>query len=911
MKYFWLLVFVLGIQLSAFSQNISYTAVDKPLPEILSEVSNEYSIFFSYATTSLPTTPVSISVEEVTLASFLSELLRPFSYSFEVVEKNFIAIKPVTEIGLSFTIIVLDEQSGEPIELALIHQLNSYKGTSTNLDGEFTFFVSNPEKSVLEISHIGYKNQRFSALSLYSSNTSIIYMEPVTTLLEGITVTEYLNSGIVVKNDASTISLRPQSMDVLPGLSEPDALYSLQALPGITSTDESASEVSIRGGSTDQVSLYWDNIPIYHSGHYFGLVSSIIPSSINDVTVYRSSIPTQFGGATSGLLEMKGPAFLPNKASGYAASTLTHSNISVFIPIKNHAIKVSGRRSINDLLETTTFNSFQDKLFNASEYHRDGETIEQEDVQSQDLVFWDVNAKWIWQPTFNDNFSMSFFSNENTLDYRTTNDETDIASFQFHKVITTGINASWDRYWNPNFESKLSASHSYYDLRYNFLRQRGITSSAQPKLKLDEEEDEEDEPEEPDEDEEEEDEEDPFDGGFDEAADSLSDLGIWKNGLRNTEFRLMNTLSFGENKLTFGAQMNILDVNFSLLQKSLFENDYSEKTKNSGIGYSFFGNYIWRQNQPVTINGGIRFSNFAFVEVVTIDPQINVVYSPTTWLKLKVSAGRYHQYIRTLKDFDNSISSRTEEIWFMSDKEDFPLLRNDQISGGFVLQKNDWLIDVEAYSKRLSGLISVNYDFGGLENDETTGKDIIHGLDILLRKRIKNYRTWISYSRINANSFFNELDDSKFPSFLDQKHKLQFVNSVSVGNFEFSVGWTFKSGAPYTEPKSEELLRIVEEDDDEVETEEYFAIDWGETNSKRLPDYHRLDISTWYKFPMSSGSKIKGEIGLSILNVYSRVNLLNRLYYPDDIDSDDEIEIVEEEKYLLGFTPNLSFKLSF
>lgn len=909
MKYFWLMVFITGIQFSAFSQSISYSAVDKPLPEILSEISDEYAIFFSYSTSSLPTTPVSISVKEATLTYFLNELLRPFSFSFEAIEKNFIAIKPVTEIGLSLVITLLDEQSGEPIELALIHQLNSYKGTSTNLDGEFTFFVDSPEKSTLEISHIGYKKQRFSALDLYASNTSTIYMEPVTTELEGITVTEYLNTGIVIKDDASTLSLRPQSMDVLPGLSEPDALYSLQALPGISSTDESASEVSIRGGSTDQVSLYWDNIPIYHSGHYFGLVSAIIPSSINDVNVYRSSIPTQFGGAASGLLEMKGPSFLPNKPGGYAASNLTHSNASVFIPFKNHAVKVSGRRSINDFLETTTFNSFQDKLFNASEFHRDGETIEEEDIRSQDLVFWDVNAKWIWQPTFNDNFSVSFFSNENTLDYRTTNDETNIASFQFHKVITTGVNASWDRYWNPNFESKINASHSYYDLRYNFLRQRGITSLAQSKLKLDDEDDDEEEedPEDPDE----EDEEDPFEGGFEEAADSLSDSGIWANGLRNTEFRLMNTVGFGVNKLVFGAQMNILDVNFSLVEKSLYENDYSEKTKNSGIGYSLFGNYIWRQNQPVTINGGVRFSNFAFVEVITIDPQISMVYSPTNWLKLKASAGRYHQYIRTLKDFDNSISSRTEEIWFMSDKKDFPLLRNEQVSGGFVLQKNDWLVDIEAYSKRLSGLISVNYNFGGLENDETTGEDIIHGLDVLLRKRIRNYRTWISYSRINANSFFNELDDSEFPSFLDQKHKLQLVNSLSVGNFEFSVGWTFKSGAPYTEPKSEELLRIVEEDDDEVETEEYFAIDWGETNSKRLPHYHRLDISAWYTLPMSSSPKFKGEIGLSILNVYNRINLLNRLYYPDDIDSDDEIEIVEEEKYLLGFTPNISFKLSF
>lgn len=905
MKYIWLVLFLTGIHFSAFGQNISYSSTDKDLSTILSDISNEYNVFFSYSASSLPITPVTISVENVLLSDFLNRILRPFSLSFEIVEENFIAIKSATEIGVHLNIRVVDSQTGIPVELALVHQKGSYKGTSTNLDGDFSFFATEPERSTLEVSHIGYKNKEFSTLDLYRSNITTIYLDPVTTELEGIIVTEYLNTGIIVNNDGSTLSLRPESMDVLPGLSEPDALYSLQALPGVTSTDESASEISIRGSSTDQVSLYWDDIPIYHSGHYFGLVSALIPSSIKGVNVYRSSIPTRFGGAASGLLEMKGPEFKPTKPSGHISSNLTHSDASVFIPVKNQALKISARRSINDYFETATYNSFQEKLFESSDFNSSGESLDDLETESQNLLFWDINAKWIWQPSFNDNFSISFFSNKNTLDYRTLNEETDIAGFQLHEVSSLGTNASWDRYWSNSFETKLNISHSYYDLSYNFLRQRGVTSTElNTDLDNDNDDDEEEDPDD-------EEDEDPFDGGFEEAVDSLSDSGIWTNQLRNSELRFTNHASLEFGTFIFGAQMNILDVNYSLIEKSLFENDFLEKTKSSGLGYSMFGNYIWGQNRPLTVNSGVRLSNFAFVEVFTVDPQVNVVFTPINWLKLKASLGRYHQYIRTLKDFENSISSRTEEIWFMADKEDFPLLRNDQISGGFVFQKNGWLLDVEAYSKKLTGLISVNYNFGGLENEESTGEDIIHGYDVLLRKRIGGYRTWISYSRINANSFFNDLEDSEYPSFLDQKHKLQLVNTLSAGNFDFSIGWTFKTGAPYTEPRSEELLRIVEEDDNEIETEEYFVIDWGETNSKRLPNYHRLDVSVWYTLPKNITKKVNGEIGLSVLNVYNRANVLNRLYYPEDIDSDEEIEIVEDERYLLGITPNLSIKFSF
>lgn len=914
MKLLGFILLWIGLATPLFGQSITYSANEKPLTEILQDISDEYSVFFSYSVTEIPTDPISVQADRTPLSNFLVEILSPYGLSFEMVEGNFIAIKPAEEIGALLAFNVIDSDTGDPVELVLARQLNSYKGTYSDLDGYIELYINKPSQYEVELSHLGYESQTFQALELYTSSSNTIELTPKSSELGSITVTEYLNTGIIVKEDASTVTIRPQNMNVLPGLSEPDALYSLHALPGINSQDESASGINVRGGSNDQVSMYWDNIPMYHTGHYFGLVSALIPSSINSVNVYRSSIPTQFGGATSGLLEMRGPSFLPRKPSGDITSNLTHASGSVAAPFKKHGFIFSGRRSFTDLYQSRTFDAFQDKLFNASEFSRDGEPIvaeegEGEEVEKQELVFWDINGKWIWQPNYRNQLSISAFSNGNKLDYRTTNEGEESARFQLHEVETTGVNFAWDRFWSDRFESKLSASISSYDLEYDFLLQREVDPAEfeeanEKTLKLDdhdedEEEDEEDE------------EEDPFNGGFASGVDSLSDRTIRTNSIFNTEIRTINTLSLGNSQLKFGGQINILDVDFSLSQVSTYEDDYSDKTNNSGIGYSVFGNYIFGVSESFRVDAGVRASRFGFVDIYTIDPQLNISYAPTNWLQLKASTGRYHQYIRTLKNFDNSISSRTEEIWYMSDKDDFPILRSEQVSGGFVVQKSGWLLDVEAYSRKLSGLISLNYNFGGLENEESGGEDIVHGLDVLLRKRINNYRAWVSYSLVDAQSFFPDFEDERFPSFLDQKHQLQVVQSLEFGNFEFSTGWTFKTGAPYTEPQNEEVIEVVEVDEGETETETFFVIDWGETNSKRLPNYHRLDISAWYHVPRSVSRSTNIEIGLSILNLYGRTNILNRYYYPDEIDSDEEIEIVEEERYLLGFTPNLNIRVSF
>ena len=94
--------------------------------------------------------------------------------------------------------------------------------------------------------------------------------------LEEIVITNYLTSGITKLNDGS-LTIKPKTFGILPGLIEPDVLQTIQAIPGIISTDETVSNINVRGGTHDQNLLLWDGIKMYQSGHFFGLISAFNP----------------------------------------------------------------------------------------------------------------------------------------------------------------------------------------------------------------------------------------------------------------------------------------------------------------------------------------------------------------------------------------------------------------------------------------------------------------------------------------------------------------------------------------------------------------------------------------------------------------------------------------------------------
>ena len=87
-----------------------------------------------------------------------------------------------------------------------------------------------------------------------------------------------------------------------------------------------------------------------------------------------------------------------------------------------------------------------------------------------------------------------------------------------------------------------------------------------------------------------------------------------------------------------------------------------------------------------------------------------------------------------------------------------------------------------------------------------------------------------------------------------------------MGNFDFSLGWVYRTGIPFTE--------VLERDNNG--TQEFF---FGDINGRRLGSYQRLDFSSTYQFNISRNKKWKGKLGVSFLNIFDRSNKLQRSFF--------------------------------
>ena len=108
---------------------------------------------------------------------------------------------------------------------------------------------------MLIISYGGYKTIKEAVESIDGKNCKTFEIEEYSSELDEVLINSYLVNGIS-KNKDGSIAIKPQQRDILPGLTEPDILQSVQLLPGVLSPNETSSGLHIRGGTPDQTWFY-------------------------------------------------------------------------------------------------------------------------------------------------------------------------------------------------------------------------------------------------------------------------------------------------------------------------------------------------------------------------------------------------------------------------------------------------------------------------------------------------------------------------------------------------------------------------------------------------------------------------------------------------------------------------------
>ena len=888
-----LLCFLLGFANQLFAQEvtITYQVEDRLLSQIFKDLEDNYDIYFAFSPGQIKGKRATISADQVEINEFLRKLLRPLKLVHDLVEEKYISVKTPESVYLRAQ--VFDGETGETLPFATARLKDTHLGGVSDEDGRFRLFIDQPLDATLEFSFLGYDPEELD-LNTYKSGEELkIVLQPETQTLQRVTIKEYVNSGIASDEKASSFKILPQEMEILPGLSERDVLLSAQIISGINSNDETASGLNIRGSAQNNTFIYWNNIPMYQSAHYFGNISSFIPSSIGEVDIYKNYVPVKYGGSSAGLLTMSSRLELDGESVYEASLNMTHLDVYAKLPFKGQdgAFMIAARRSYNEIWATPTFNSISDKLFEGT-FTQDIQLDLNEDFRyNSNINFSDLNLQWLYEPTNRSTWQVSLLRSGSILDYNSEFNfgfERELIS-QNHDVSNFGANVNWKYRISDDLGSEVSLSYAGFSLSYDLTVEFPDEPFAEPDVL-----------------------------GIENSIDNLE--------LRTTfNWRIKDPLF-----LNFGYQFNYLDVDNQVVERNNFEDDDEDFFLANGVINSGFAELNWDPSDKLEVIGAGRLNLYGLTGQLVPDGQIRINYQLTDDLVLKSAVGYYNQYLTSVRESNFSFSNTVEQHWILADDDDaVPIIRSTQASIGLLVKKDDWLLDFDLYQKATDGILALNqgFDFteaGGLE----VGDELINGVDLTVMKRWDKFRLWGSYNFQDSEMTFNtnEFGFDPFPSSLNIRHQFQLSGSYTSGPLEFSLGYTFKTGLPTTEVAEEAILVTPtnngddndDDDDDDDDGDEgvepYYVFDLGPLNARRLANYHRVDASAWYRFGSTKGKKWSGEIGISLINLLNRKNEGAQAFSLEgdlDPDAEEPPRVFPRTRFLLGFTPNISLRFRF
>ena len=261
---------------------------------------------------------------------------------------------------------------------------------------------------------------------------------------------------------------------------------------------------------------------------------------------------------------------------------------------------------------------------------------------------------------------------------------------------------------------------------------------------------------------------------------------------------------------------------------------------------------------------GLRFDYFNRIDQLSVQPRGSVLVEFPNNSELQFAYGIYNQ-TPLPPQLSPSIGN--------------PALKSSRASH-YILElkrqlSQDTEIKMAAYYKNLADLVTVDEDVGYLNQ----GVGYAQGTEIFLRHRGGDrFFAWVSYAYALSKRRDRVGEPYRFYSF-DQTHVATFAASYDLTpTWEIGAKWQYRTGNPYT-PVEDATIRF-----DPRNGEPIYVPIYAETNSDRLPPYHRLDLRVSKTFQFS-GWKLG--IFLELLNVYNRKNLLDYRYSENYTERED------------------------
>ncbi len=692
---------------------------------------------------------------------------------------------------------VRDMDNGEPVIGAVIYIEEPRIGVATDQFGYYSITLPKGRHE-LNITTIGMKDTKRQIMLFSNGKLNIELKEDVIPLREIIVESEKDQNIVGLSMGVEKLDIN-ELKQVPTAFGETDVLRIALTLPGVQTVGESTTGLNVRGGTTDQNLILYNDATIYNPSHLFGFFSAFNPDVLKNVELYKSGIPAEYGGRLSSILEITNREGNKKKftGSGGIGSLTTRLTLEGPIIKDKLTLTLSGRTTYSDWLLGL---------------------IPEESIKNSQASFYDLNA----QINYEINEKNSLFITGYYSD-----DKFKLNSDTLYNYNNQAATIKWKHIFNNKLYGVLTGSYSGYN--YNVESEQNPVNA----FKLD----------------------------YDlNQINFKFDLNYFPNSTHNFDIGLSSIYysMFPGNNEPLGSESLVVPIDIQQekgLESAVYVGDKIELSDRSslyvGLRYSFYQSlgprdiFVYPDDSPKEVENIIDTAHYDNGIINTYHgPELRASYRYLlpNHASIKLSYNRMRQYIHMLS---NTTAISPTDIWKLSDPNIKPQV-GDQISVGYYKNFRASAIEtsIEGYYKISKNILDYKSGAQLILNDHietdiigTEGK--AYGVEFMVKKPKGKINGWMSYTysrtfQRTTGQDLSEIINSNqyYPSNFDKPHDFTLI-----GNYRFNkrvnmgLNFIYSTGRPITLP----LTKYSFEDSKRIH--------YSDRNQFRIPDYIRLDYS--------------------------------------------------------------------
>lgn len=738
---------------------------------------------------------------------------------------------------VQLTGIVSDFRTGEPVVGAVIYDEATMTGATTDAYGYYSLALPTGRQRLL-IRGIGLKDTQ-RQVQLHGDGKLDIELEEEVYSLKEVTVT----SERLARVQSTALGVeRMQIKDIknIPtAFGEMDVIKVIMMLPGVKSVGEASSGFNVRGGSTDQNLILYNSGTIYNPTHMFGFFSAFNPDLVKDIELYKSSIPSKYGGRISSVLEINAREGNKKEFTGQVSLGLLTSRVTLEGPIGKKTSFILGGR--------TTYSDWILNLLPDDSGYKDGKA-----------GFYDLNAVIDHKFSDKDNLYVSgYYSNDR---------------FQFdsdERYGYTNANASmkWRHFYSNRLTSTMTGGYDHYS--YHTETRENPVEAYKLKFGINQ-----------------------VFAKFDFTA-YVNDKHTLDFGLNSTMYMLSPGTYTPNSDSSLVAHDKIQEER--ALETSVYLADRWEITPkfslDLGVRYTMFNAMgprtynVYDPNQLPDASMVMETKEAsdwkAFKTYHAPEFRLAARYAFSSDFSIKAGANTLRQYIHKIS---NSTVMSPTDTWKLSDTNIKPQ-QGLQVAAGIYKNFMDNTIEtsIEGYYKTMKDYL--DYRSGAqlimnhhIETDVINTIGRAYGVEFMIKKTQGKLNGWMSYSYSKTQL---RQDDPRvedpvnngdwYNADYDKPHEFKLAGNYKfTQRYSVSLNCDYSTGRPITIPTSKYQYAGGE------------YVYYSERNQYRIPDFFRMDFSFNIEPSHHLTLLTHSMISLGVYNLTGRKNAYSVYYVAEE-----------------------------